>query len=534
MEKIKLSDLKNKTTEYVQAMSRKKRIIAICALAGIVAFSIILSVLLNQTHYAALYSGLDASEAGKIMSVLEEDSVDAKMQGTGTILVPEDQVDELKVSLAAKGYPSTGLNYDLFTQQSEFGSTDVETQTRLQYTLQENIRTTIANMDKVDDCIVIVNLAKSSSYVVSSSDTKATAAVMLELEPGQTLSNEEARAIAQFVMKCVAGLEMDNISIVDSSMHSYDLSDDDDTAGTYSATQMELTEKMKDILSAQALDILTPALGTGNVAVTVNLALDFDKETENSTFFSAPIEGESEGMLRSLQESTDTSGNGTGANGSVGTDSNGVSGTQYTTVNGNGTTDYSNTKTYNYELNEVRTEIEKAQGKVSGMSVSVLINSNASGAQDAANQAQALVANAIGVEPQYITVSSLPFVEPPASSSFADLAAQNQSNLAKLSRNSLIRTILICATLLLAVFIVLRFLRGKKKVEETEGSVAVAAETAAAAGTYNAEETEEERNERLIKDLEHSKSGEMRKVEDLVENYPEAAVQILRNWLTDA
>lgn len=532
MEKIKLSDLKKKTTEYVQAMSKKKRIIAICVLASIVAFSIILSVMLNQTHYATLYSGLDESEAGKIMSVLEEDSVDAKMQGTGTILVPEDQVDELKVSLAAKGYPSRGLNYDLFTDQSEFGSTDVETQTRLQYTLQENIRTTIANMDKIDDCIVIVNLAKSSSYVVSSSDTKATAAVMLEPEAGQTLSNEEARAIAQFVMKCVPGLEMDNISIVDSSMHSYDLSDDDDTTGTYSATQMELTEKMKDILSAQALDILTPALGTGNVAVTVNLALDFDKETDNSTFFSAPIEGESEGMLRSLQESTDTSGNDTG-NGSVGTDSNGVSGTEYTTVNGNGTTDYSNTKTYNYELNEVRTEIEKAQGKISDMSVSVLINSNASGAQDVADQAQALVANAIGVEPQYITVSSLPFVESPTSSSFADLAAQNQSNLDKLSRNSLIRTMLICATLLLAVFIVLRFLRGKKKTGETEEAAAVAEAAASEAGTDNAEETEEERNAQLLKDLEHSKSGETRKVEELVENYPEAAVQILRNWLTD-
>ena len=526
-----LAEAPHQIAEYVRGMSRKNKILTVVAIAAILIISITVTALLNRVQYTALYSGLSAEEAGEILNVLKDDGVDAKMKGTSTVLVPEKDADDLRVSLAAKGYPKTGLSYDLFTSDSSFGATDLETRTRLQYTLQENLRTTIKNMNKIKDCIVIVNLAANSSYVVTTNTSEASAAVMLELEPGAELSNDEAVSIAKFVMKSVPKLTIDNISIVDSNMHSYDLTGDGDSSssGTYSATQMQLAEDMKKVLSDQAMNLLKPALGAGNVAVSVNLNLDFDKETQSSVQFSPPVEGETDGMLRSLQESADNSSSGSGTTGSSGTDSNGVSGTSYVSPSGSGNASNSSSKTYNYELNELRTEIEKAQGTVSDLSVSVLINSNADGASAVADQAKDLVANAIGVDPQYITVSTLPFVESAGEKSFDQYYTESQTAAKRAVWIGIGKTALLCLTGLLAVLLVLRFL--KKRKEDHEPAVQAVVEGAAEGAIPGV--LQQDKEERLLADLVQTKSSETEKVEKLIEDYPEAAVQILRNWLTD-
>lgn len=520
------------------AMKRRSRIMLVAAIVAALVISITTATLMNRTKYAVLYSGLDEASAGEILNALTKDGVDAKMQGSGSIMVPEDQVSTVKAKLAAEGYPKTGLNYDTFNDTSKFGSTDAETQARLQYTLQENIRTTINQMDKIKDSIVIVNLAQNSSYVVSDTKTAATAAVMLQLDTGEDLSDSEAVSIAKFVMKSVPNLEMKNISIVDDRMHSYDLTGSSSSSSKYSATQMQLAEEMKKILTNQALKILEPAVGTGNVSVSVNLALNFDKKTQNSVQFSAPIEGETEGMLRSKQESNSYTGaNGTTSGGSTGTDSNGVSGTEYQTGNTSNGASSDKTLTYNYELNEIQTKLEKAQGTVKDLSVSVLINSKASGAKKASSKASKLVANAIGVKTKYITVSSLPFVESAGSNSFSSLLAANQSAARQALILSILKILIPCLTILLVALLVLRHFKRKQTDQEEAEALVMAVEDG------EEEELSDEggrpvkkkkvTNQDLAEDLVQSKSGEAEKVEKLVEEYPDAAVQILRNWLTE-
>lgn len=533
--KIDLRQTLTNLRENFMALKRRSRILLVAAVVAALVISIVATVLLNQTKYAVLYSGLDASSAGEILNALTKDSVDAKMRGTDTILVPEDQVGTVKAKLAAEGYPKTGLNYNTFEDSSKFGSTDAETQARLQYTLQENIRTTINQMDKIKDSIVIVNLAENSSYVVSNTKTEASAAVMLQLEAGEDIDDSEAVSIAKFVMKSVPNLQMKNISIVDDKMHSYDLTGSSSSSEKYSATQMELAEQMKKTLTEQALKVLEPALGTGNVSVSVNLALNFDRKKQNSVEFSAPIEGETEGMLRSKEESSSYSGtNGNASGGSTGTDSNGVSGTEYQTGNTSTGKSGDNTLTYNYELNQIQTELEKAQGSVKDLSVSVLINSKASGSKKAASKASKLVANAIGVKTKYITVSSLPFVEAAGSNGFTSLLKANQTSARQALIVSILKIVIPCLTALIIVLLVLNHLK-RKKLDEENAEMLEAME---AGGKADERQTatpadQEVTNEDLADALVRSKSDETEKVEKMVEDYPEAAVQILRNWLTD-
>ena len=118
-----------KAAGLLKNLGKKKIIIILSLVAVALIVGIVGAVLLNRKPFTVLYSGLDASEAGKIKEMLDDMGVESKVQGTGTILVPEEQADELRIELAAQGYPKTGLNYDIFSNSSSLGTTDLERRT---------------------------------------------------------------------------------------------------------------------------------------------------------------------------------------------------------------------------------------------------------------------------------------------------------------------------------------------------------------------------------------------------------------------
>lgn len=518
---------------FFQTRDKKKFILPAALAVGVIAAGIIGALLLNHVEYTVLYSGLSVQEAGAVMNLLTEMGVKAKAKGTDTILVPENEADELRIELAVQGYPNTGLNYDLFSNSSDIGSTDLERQTYLQYQLQENMRTTICRMNKVDDCIVIVNLATSSSFVLSDNITEASVAVLLSLEKGELLSDAEARTIGAFVVKCVPKLKLENVSIVDSEMNYYDLTSEAGGANEsgYTSSQQELTEQMKEILSQQALRVLEPAVGKGNVAVSVNLSLNFDRETVNSVEFSPPVEGETQGLIISSEElfSAVNSGSPAIAAGEPGTGSNGVSAPQYVGDTEGDHASESYSKTYNYELNKLQTQIERAQGTVQDLSVAVLVNSEVEGVEEYAQQVKNLVAGAIGVDSGYISVELMPFLQRAGEMEMEDYFKQNWQAISALSRMNLIKTGIVAAALLLVVFMILKFVfgRAKTKTDMDEEITDLSSEEGAGNAAAKAEQ------ERLLQELMNKKSDEAEKVEELMERYPEAAVQILRTWLLE-
>lgn len=517
--------------------TEKKKLILLGALAlAIITAGIVGAALLNHVEYTALYSDLSAEEAGTIMSKLEEMGVSAKAKGSDTILVPAKQADELRIELASQGYPNTGLNYDLFSNSSDLGSTDLEQQTYLQYQLQENMRQTISRMDKVDDCIVIVNLASNSSFVRTDNTSEASVAVLLDLEQGEKLSDEEAETIGKFVLKCVPKLQKDNISIVDSQMNYYSIDPEEDGSDSsgYSDSQQKLTEQMKQILSEQVLRVLEPALGSGNIAVSVNLNLNFDKQTVDSVSFSPPVEGESQGLLISSQEIYDgVTGDGTAAaSGEAGTDSNGVSASEYVSGSQGTQGSESYTKTYNYELNQIQTQIENAQGAVQDLSVAVLINSDVDGVDGYMDQIKSLVANAIGVNADYISVEVMPFLESAGGNSFADYLSQNQKTMAQLTTSSILKTVIIAASLILIIFMILRFLGVRKPHRGGENSGLTEPVAGPVPGAPSDQGGAPD-SEQILQEMMNKQSNETERVEELMDKYPDAVVQTLRSWLLE-
>ena len=64
------------------------------------------------------------------------------------------------MELAAQGYPSTGISYDIFQNASGLGVTEMEKQTYYKFQLEENLRRTINKMEKIKDSVVRWTSAK--------------------------------------------------------------------------------------------------------------------------------------------------------------------------------------------------------------------------------------------------------------------------------------------------------------------------------------------------------------------------------------
>ena len=135
----------------------RQRLIIVLGVTGLVLAAGI-AVMMNSTQYEVLYANLSASDAGEILQQLEESGIEAKAEGTDTILVPAGDVDSLRMELAAAGYPKNSTNLDLLGLSTGFGMTDEDKQVYRRYQLQEDLQNAIETFDSVVDARVSLNI----------------------------------------------------------------------------------------------------------------------------------------------------------------------------------------------------------------------------------------------------------------------------------------------------------------------------------------------------------------------------------------
>ncbi len=125
-----------KLKEYWAKISDKTKKLLIVIIAGtiiIAAGAILVLKLLSQTGYATLFTGLNQEEAQEVASLLYDTGVTYQyVDATGTIRVPEKQVDQLRATLLMQGYPKSGFAYDMYIDNAGLMTTESD---KRQYTL---------------------------------------------------------------------------------------------------------------------------------------------------------------------------------------------------------------------------------------------------------------------------------------------------------------------------------------------------------------------------------------------------------------
>jgi flagellar M-ring protein FliF len=392
---------------YWQAQSAGRRRVLVALVLSLVVISSFLAWFLNRAQYEVLYTGLPAAEAGAILQQLAERKIDARPRGLDTILVPREQVDALRMDLAAAGYPKgSGTNLDILQQGTGFGMTEEDKEIYRRYQLQQDLQAAIETFASVSEARVSLNIPKKSSFVIENRPTPATAAVLLTLKPGAQLSTANVEAIAQLVEKSVPDLQPESISIIDSQMNVLNRQPAGQDLET--GDQLSLEAQVRDRLRSQVLALLQPVFGIDKVLAEVSVRLDFDVQMVESIRFE-PMDGGDTGMISTIEKIRDVASKGGGAVGEGGTGTNGADIPVYPVAETADAVYEKNSEKISYEINTIKESLTKAKGSVRELSVSVVLDGNAVQAAGYADSVKALVSGAVGVPVESITVEALPF-----------------------------------------------------------------------------------------------------------------------------
>ncbi|TDA69423.1 MAG: flagellar M-ring protein FliF [Clostridia bacterium] len=485
--------------------------------ATILAVLIFLSQWLGRPQYAPLFTNVEMEEAAGVVAYLKENNVPYQLQGEGTILVPQEQVYDLRLQVAASGLLNgSGVGFELF-DKTQLGMTDTQWYLNYQRALQEELRRTITQYDQIEQARVHLVIPQPSVFIKN--ESPAQAAVVLKLRPLATLAPEQVKSIMYLVASSVEGMKPENVRVIDTEGRV--LSEGVLTnaeAGMASALTAQQQEQKRDFerqLEQRIQQKLEQILGPGNVVVMVSADLDFSRREVSRTEYG-------NGTVRS-EQTTQEQGSGTGGALPPQVGDPNRQPPVYGAVTGTGQSNYSrDQQTRNYEVNETQEKITYPPGEVRSISTSVAVNGPL--AANTVQQVENIVRTAVGYQQQrgdQISVVPMAFDRTYIQDAQAEMTRLAQESERQQRLQQYISLGVTAAVILMAFLIVFMLLRRRQpqpllelapSIEEMVPAEVVSPMPVAA----------------RIDDEVKRKQDQIR---DIVKQHPEEAAQLVKTWL---
>ncbi len=483
---------------------------------------------------SVLYSDLDGSDSSRITTELDSKNIPYMLENGGaTIKVPESYVLKTRVTMASQGLPSHGsmVGYEIFDKEETLGTTNFLQNVKLMRALEGELTRTIATFDPVAK--VRVHLVIPQREVFSKDRQEPRASVILKLKGQKSLNKNEINAISHLVVTAVPGLDIKNITIVDTAGRSLKLGGEEesgfDGAGGGSTAE-DYRSNYESKLTRSLEELLERSLGPGKVRARISVEMNFDRIVTNAEIYdpdSAVIRSsqsieERERTPIASEDQLDIS----IANNLPGGGSNSdLIASQAATIE---RTD----ETKNYEISKtIRNEITEA-GAVKKLSVAVLVDGNykkdpATGdmqyiprtAEELA-QIEQLVKAAVGFKEDrkdQLKVVNMPFVN-----DMRDL--DSEENWLKEQLPSLFQSLILAVVVILVLLTIVRPL---------------AIKLLSVAKTYDSDkdkamDIEDEESEIEVSLVSQNvQAASVRKINDVMNSHPEETLMVLRRWLNN-
>lgn len=193
---------------------------------------------------------------------------------SGAVSVADGDYYRAKMLLASQGLPKAPPSASDTLASLPMGASRAVEGERLLDAREADLARTIETIDAVASAKV--HLAAEQPSVFLREEKAPAASVMLKLQPGRTLTQQQVQAIASLVASSVPGLAPESVSIVDQAGHLLSRGNGD-PATAASDRQVELQSEVEQRYS-EALDrLLIPLLGAGNYTAQVHADLDFSE-----------------------------------------------------------------------------------------------------------------------------------------------------------------------------------------------------------------------------------------------------------------
>ena len=530
-----VQNILNKINEWWKKFSVKQKTLLVSITAVILLALVILAVVMNQPNMVTLITCENAKQASQVKELLEGENISSQVSSDGlTFMVKAKDKANASIVLGSNNIPADGYGIENVFDGS-FSTTESDKNKKYQLYLEKKFEENLAVLSNVESASVSLSLPNEDGTIISMGQ-ETYASIILTLS-GE-MDEEQAAGIAKFVATEVGNDSTNNILILDSNSNVLFSGGDSSTAIGMANSQLSAKSKEENRIKSGVKDVMLGTDVYDNVAVGLNLSMDFNtEEYVNQRYYVE--DGRDQGYLNS-RSSFESEAEGGRAD-VPGTDTNGQNGdTTYVLPDSEVTSsstselkeDYltsqeitrrnSNGGVINYESSSISVvatsyvvydeKALKADGSLDNMSFDEFVAQNSNRIKTTVDdEFYDMVSHATGISRDNITIVAydVPFFKY-ASASGRDVADYLQIALAVL------------------IFILLGFVvfKSMRKQEEQEPVPEISVEGL----MEQTKETEEE----ALEGIGFSEKSETRiLIEQFVDNNPEAAASLLRNWLNE-
>ncbi len=326
----------------------------------------------GKSEFQPLYAQLDAEDASAILSRLREQKIEYRIASNGsTVLIPQEQIYEVRMQLASEGLPrGGGVGFEIF-DNTKLGMTAFAQNVNYQRALQGELARTINQIAEIESSRVHIVMTEKSLFVEQ--DEPASASVVLKLKSGKWLSQSQIDGILHLVSSSVARLSPENVTIVDSKGKLLAGNKDPSSFGSLSSDQLDYQDRVEKALENRVRTMLEMALGENKAIVRLSCAFDFKKQERTEEHYLPDNR-----VIRSEQQLNEkTVDPGATPQGIPGIRSNlpgDPAATDQNMVTESNLAHEKNDRTVNYEIGKVISHIKEPVGEMTRVSVAVLVD----------------------------------------------------------------------------------------------------------------------------------------------------------------
>lgn len=522
-------------------------------LLGLLMFFVFVSIRATAPELKLLYSDLSTIDSGAVAAELESNEIVYEISADGTrIMVPEDNVGRARMLLAEKGLPNGGsMGYEIFDNQSGFGTTNFVQNINQVRALEGELSRTIGALENIRSARVHLVLPKRELF--SREAQEARASVFLGIRPGAQLSRSNIAAIQSLVSSSVSDLKVSNVSVIDSNGNLL-AEGGQDGEGLMSAKAEERRLAYEAQLTRKIEDQVGRVVGFGNVRATVTAEMNFDRISTNEELYDPESQ-----VVRSSQTTEENATEREPPEQEVSVENNlpGISGDLL--LDGQQPSLESNRieEVTNFEISRTVRSVVREVGEIQKLAVAVLVDGRYTTTEEGEKvyqarteeemeQIRSLVRTAVGIDANrgdQVEVVNMQFADIDTDIEGVDdrmLFGFEKSDLLDTAEILTIAIMIILVVLLVLQPMVSRLLSAESAQidEELEADLLAARPESPALAAPDMQDPEGiniEDEESMIKIAGVDgkvKASSVKKVEEIVENYPEETVAVIRSWMT--
>ncbi len=258
------------------------------ALAASVAMGFSVVLWMREPDYKPLTGVSSAYQANQVAEVLQAEGIAYRMDSaTGMLLVPVDSLHAARMKIAGSEAGSGGQQgFELLDRDQGFGVSQFMETAMHRRSLEGELARSITSIQSIVQARVHLAIPKTTAFLRD--QRTPSASVTVTLAPSQSLGEGQVRAIMNLVAGAVPELKADHVTVIDQSGRLLSGQDEDEGFAD-TDRQLRYVKQVETKLNEKIRNILLPTVGANRFMAEVAADVDFTSVEETEELFNPDL-----------------------------------------------------------------------------------------------------------------------------------------------------------------------------------------------------------------------------------------------------